>query len=112
MNEEKRQNQKAKTATKNTSSKVVQTSLSLVHEFEKALKDPLFPKIPACIKKKGEKARGELSALQKKAKDNLESSDPEPWEENFVKEWPVMLGTWKSICEILSNQCELVKKHA
>ena len=112
MRTETRLKQKEVTATKKTSSRVVASSLQVVNDLVNALKDPNIAKIPACIKKKGEKARDELSALQEKAKENLESSDPEPWEENIVKEWPVMLGTWKSICEILSNQCELLKKHA
>ena len=53
-----------------------------------------------------------LLAVQKKAQEKLCSSDPEPWDESFVREWPSKLSTWKSICVLLSEQCKLVSNHA
>ena len=104
--------QKEVSATKATSTKVVASSLGLANDFKDALASPAIAMLPACIRKKGEKAEVELLAVQQKAQEKLCSSDPEPWDESFVREWPSKLSTWKSICELLSKQCELVSSHA
>ena len=104
--------QKEVNATKTISQRVVATSLQVVNDFNVALSDPMIANVPDCIKKKSEKANACLLDVQKKAQENLCSSDPEPWDENFLKEWPSKLSTWKSICVLLSEQCALVSHHA
>ena len=92
--------------------RVVQTSLQVVNDFNVALSDPMVAKLPACIKKMSEKANACLLDVHKKAQENLYSSDPKPWDANFVNEWPSKVRAYKAICKLLSQSCKLVSNHA